>query len=76
MAGDSGKNNRHFFCPACGSSLYTELDVMPDSVCIKAGGLDGGDASLGGKIAVEFYCKDRVTYLGSADGAKQEPAFG
>lgn len=44
--------------------------------CIKAGSLDGGAASLGNKIGVEFYVKDRVSYLGGVDGAKQEPAFG
>lgn len=50
---------------------------MPDMTCVKAGGLDGKKASLGGKIAVEFYCKDRVSYIpAGVDGAKQEPAFG
>ncbi|KAK7228058.1 hypothetical protein V2G26_000228 [Clonostachys chloroleuca] len=74
--GASGKVNKHFFCSNCGSSLYTELEVMPDMTCVKAGGLDGGAASLGNKIGVEFYTKDRVAYLGSCDGAKQEPVFG
>ncbi|KAI8262984.1 hypothetical protein K4K58_013261 [Colletotrichum sp. SAR11_239] len=68
--GDSGKKNRHFFCSGCGSSLYTELDLMPD-----AGGLDDGKASLEGKPAVEFYCKDRVSYLTGVNGADQKPAF-
>ncbi|KAK8917214.1 hypothetical protein VCV18_009671 [Metarhizium anisopliae] len=76
VRGDSGKINKHFFCGNCGSGLYTELEVMPDMACVKAGSLDGGAASLGNKIAVEFYTKDRVGYLGSCDGAKQEPAFG
>ncbi|KAL6865513.1 hypothetical protein ACO1O0_001607 [Amphichorda felina] len=74
--GASGKVNKHFFCSNCGSSLYTELELMPDATCVKAGALDGGAASLSGKIGVEFYCKDRVTYLGGCDGAKQEPQFG
>lgn len=34
--GDSGKINKHFFCGTCGSSLYTELEVMPDVTCVKA----------------------------------------
>lgn len=76
VTGASGKNNRHWFCPTCGSSLYTELDVMPGKVVIKAGGLDEGNTELGGQVKVEFYCKDRVSYLGSMDGAQQEPAFG
>lgn len=49
---------------------------MPDVTCIKAGGLDGGAANLGGKIGVEFYTKDRVNYLHDVSGAKQEPQFG
>lgn len=76
ITGASGKNNRHFFCANCGSSLFTKLDIMPGVVVIKAGGLDNGRASLDKKIDVEFYCKDRVSYLGGIDGAKQEPAFG
>lgn len=40
------------------------------------GGLDGGAASLGGKIGVEFYTKDRVSYLPAVEGAKQEKVFG
>ncbi|KEF53268.1 uncharacterized protein A1O9_10716 [Exophiala aquamarina CBS 119918] len=74
--GDSGKINKHFFCSNCGSSLYTELEVMPEMTCVKAGGLDQGKASLGDKIDVEFYTKHRPTYLKSIEGAKQEPAFG
>lgn len=56
--------------------MYTELEVMPDVTCVKAGSLDGGAASLGGKIGVEFYTKDRVSYLVPAGDAKQEKAFG
>lgn len=74
--GNSGKVNKHFFCDNCGSGLYTELEVMPDMTCVKAGGLDGGAAALSGKVGVEFYTKDRVSYLAAVDGAKQEPVFG
>lgn len=49
---------------------------MPDMACVKAGSLDGGAASLGNKIGVEFYVKDRVAYLPATEGAKQEQAFG
>lgn len=76
VVGDSGKVNKHFFCGNCGSSLYTELEVMPDMTVVKAGTLDGGAASLGNKIGVEFYTKDRVSYLSDCPGAKQEAAFG
>ncbi|KZF22344.1 hypothetical protein L228DRAFT_239324 [Xylona heveae TC161] len=74
--GASGKVNKHFFCPTCGSGLFTELEIMPEMTCIKAGSLDNGEASLGGKIEIEFYVKDRPHYLRALDGAKQEPAFG
>lgn len=74
--GDSGKVNKHFFCPTCGSSLYTELELMPEMTCIKGGGLDNGEANLGGKIDVEFYVKDRPSYLAAVEGAKQESALG
>ena len=73
--GDSGKINKHFFCSTCGSSLYTELEVMPDMVCVKAGGLDGGAADFG-KVGVEFYTKDRVSFAHEIEGAKQEKVFG
>ncbi|PHH62684.1 hypothetical protein CDD81_6830 [Ophiocordyceps australis] len=74
--GASGKINKHLFCGDCGSGLWSELEVMPDSLCLKAGCLDGGAASMGGKIGVEFYTKDRVTYLAGIEGAKQVEAFG
>jgi hypothetical protein len=49
---------------------------MPDMTCVKAGSLDGGAANLGGKIDVEFYVKDRPTYLAPIEGAKQEQMLG
>lgn len=49
---------------------------MADMTCVKAGGLDGGKASLGNKIDVEFYTKDRPEYMKPIEGAKQERAFG
>merc|ERR1712137_980903 len=67
--GNSGKVNKHFFCGTCGSSLYTELEVMPEMGCIKAGGLDGGKADLG-NVGVEFYTKDRVSFSKAIEGAK------
>ncbi|KAJ6157728.1 hypothetical protein N7470_005320 [Penicillium chermesinum] len=75
VTGNSGKINKHFFCSGCGSSLYTELEIMPDSTVIKAGGLDNGAAKLGGKIDLELYVKDRVPYLAAAEGAKQQEAM-
>lgn len=71
--GASGKINKHWFCSTCGSSLYTELEIMPDVTCIKSGGLDGGAADH--KIAVEFYNKDRLSYTKPVEGADQKPEF-
>ncbi|KAH7368922.1 Mss4-like protein [Plectosphaerella cucumerina] len=79
VTGASGKINKHFFCGNCGSSLFTRLEIIPGVTIIKAGGLDGGHANLAadfGGVGVEFYCKDRVTYLEGVNGAKQEPEFG
>lgn len=48
---------------------------MPGNVVIKAGTLDGGAASLGNKIDVEFYASSRVNYLDPVPDAKQVPKF-
>jgi hypothetical protein len=42
---------------------------MPNIMCIKAGGLDGGKADIG-KVSVEFYTKDRVSFAKEVEGAK------
>ncbi|KAE9368256.1 hypothetical protein N431DRAFT_346866, partial [Stipitochalara longipes BDJ] len=67
--GNSGKANRYFFFSTCGSSLYTELKVMPNMMCIKAGGLDSGKADIW-KVGVEFYTKDRVSFAKDLEEAK------
>lgn len=71
MTGDSGKINKHFFCGDCGSSLFTQLEIMPGETIIKAGTLDKGETNLRGAVDVEFYVKDRTSYLGPVHGAKQ-----
>ncbi|OQE29944.1 hypothetical protein PENSTE_c002G00686 [Penicillium steckii] len=69
--GASGKINKHFFCSTCGSNIYTNLEIMPEMSCVKAGTLDDGGANLKGKIDVELYAKDRPSYLSPVEGAKQ-----
>ncbi|MCJ1455368.1 hypothetical protein MMC28_005723 [Mycoblastus sanguinarius] len=84
IKGDSGKMNDHWFCGDCGSSLYTELEesspntpkVMPDAVCIKAGGIDDKSVRDFKKLGVEFYCKDRLGFAAPVEGAEQKPVFG
>lgn len=66
--------SRHWFCPRCGSSLYTELEIMPDVTCVKSGSLDGGAANH--DIKVEFYNRDRLGYTQKVEGADQKPEFG
>ena len=39
-AGDSGRPVTRYFCPDCGSPLYTLPPLHPDMVFIKAGSLD------------------------------------
>jgi hypothetical protein len=71
--GDSGKLNRHFFCGRCGSSLYTRPEILPDIVCIKAGGLNGGLKGIGdGEVEVEWYAKDRSNYMLPQQSLRQE----
>lgn len=73
--GDSGKVNKHYFCGNCGSSVYNKLDVMEGMTVIKAGGLDDGKADLK-DVGIEFYVKDRVSFVKETEGAKQEQVFG
>jgi hypothetical protein len=47
---------------------------MPDSTCVKAGGLDGGKADI--PINVEFYTKDRPGFSMALKDAKQVEMFG
>jgi hypothetical protein len=49
---------------------------MEGKIIIKAGGLDEGKANLDNKIDVEFYTRDRVSFLKETEGAKQEHLFG
>lgn len=49
---------------------------MPGETIIKAGTLDKGEANLRGAVNVEFYVKDRASYLGAVHGAKQETRLG
>lgn len=71
--GDSGRFNKHMFCGNCGSSLYTQPELLPDIVCVKAGGLDQGMKGIGqGIIEVEWYAKDRCQYMKPVDGVRQE----
>lgn len=73
--GDSGKINKHFFCANCGSNLWNKLEVLEGKTVVRAGGVDGGKADFK-DVGVEFYTKDRVSYVDEKTGAKQEHMFG
>lgn len=68
--GASGKDHAHFFCDNCGSSLYSQPDVMPGTTLIKAGGLSGPASDIS-PVGVEFYIKDRPSYARPISEAKQ-----
>lgn len=88
--GASGKINKHFFCGSCGSSLYCELEVMPDNTVIKyvenrlsivspliiMFRAGSLDQPDVGEMQVEFYVKDRLSYQKPQENASQVPAFG
>ena len=38
--GESGKTVYRRFCPSCGSSMLSEIEVMPGMIILKAGTLD------------------------------------
>ena len=40
VAGDSGNDKIHAFCPACGTPVYVNFAAMPDIIAIHAGSLD------------------------------------
>ncbi|ESZ94452.1 DUF636 domain protein [Sclerotinia borealis F-4128] len=73
--GNFGKINKRSFCFTCGTSLFGELEIMPDFIGIKAGALDGGVADYK-KVMTEFYTDERLSFCKALEGAKQEPKFG
>lgn len=40
VAGDSGSDKFHAFCPTCGSPVYLTFAAMPDFIAVHAGSLD------------------------------------
>ncbi len=43
VAGDSGANKDHAFCPTCGTPLYLTFPATPDLIAIHAASLDDPD---------------------------------
>jgi hypothetical protein len=42
---DSGRLLHRYFCGDCGSPVYSQRDATPETVVVRAGLFDGGDAS-------------------------------
>jgi hypothetical protein len=40
VAGDSGNEKIHSFCPTCGTPVYLTFAAMPDVIAVHAGSLD------------------------------------
>jgi hypothetical protein len=40
VAGDSGNEKSHAFCPTCGSPVYLTFAAMPDPIAVHAASLD------------------------------------
>ena len=40
VAGDSGNDKIHAFCPTCGTSVYLTFSAMPDLIALHAASLD------------------------------------
>jgi hypothetical protein len=40
VAGDSGNEKEHAFCPACGTPVYLGFAAMPDLIAVPAASLD------------------------------------
>jgi hypothetical protein len=53
----------------CGSSVYGQTELMPDVTLIRAGTLDNGGSDI--EVKVEFFTKDRKSFVKPVEGAAQ-----
>jgi hypothetical protein len=70
--GDSGQSVHYRFCPACGSPIASNLDVIPDMLMICSGSLD--DPSWV-KPGMESYCDSKQPWVALSGGLKSFPAM-
>jgi hypothetical protein len=68
--GDSGKAVYRRFCPACGSPVVTDVEVMPALTFLKAGTLD--DAGWLAPV-MEIYCDSAQPWVPHLPTAQQLP---
>jgi hypothetical protein len=57
---DSGNTLYRFFCPDCGSSLYSQREKMPEMVVLKAGSLD---SAAHPKLAMNIWTKSARSWV-------------
>lgn len=43
LAGDSGKEKSHAFCPTCGTPVFLTFPAMPELIAVHAGSLDDAE---------------------------------
>lgn len=61
--GDSGRSVHYRFCPNCGSPVSSNVDVIPDTIMIRAGILDDPSRV---KPGMEIYCDSQQTWVALA----------
>ena len=68
--GDSGKTLLRTFCPECGSSIATGVEVMPGMIMLKAGSLD--DPSIVQPV-MQIYCDSAQPWVSLGGEIKSFP---
>jgi hypothetical protein len=68
--GDSGKSLFWRFCPECGSSISTEVEVMPGMIVLKAGTLDEPSTV---KPMMQIYCDSAQPWVSLGGEMKSFP---
>ena len=68
---DSGSKLYRFFCPDCGSSLYSQREKMPEVMVLKVGTLD--DAS-GLRITRNIWCGSALPWMHIDPAVEKFPA--
>ena len=71
---DSGNTITNHVCGECGSLLYRTSDGYPNKMVIKAGCIDGINASEEYIPDVEIFTRSRVSWVEPIKSAKQEVA--
>lgn len=73
---DSGSEITSYFCGDCGTTLFRSTPSFGDAKIIKVGVMDNAEKAFAdAKPAVELFAKDRVSWVGAAEGAEQKQAM-